>query len=114
MNGLRPGLRKIHLVARDRFGRAGRGSIRLQIRAVRPRFLILRYPQRLKPGARHITLQVSTNVPAVLRVRGTRRNVDRKPRPIHVRVQRGLRPLRLALFLRAGELQRVVLVKIRR
>jgi hypothetical protein len=114
INGLLPGLRRIRLVARDRAGRIGVAVVSIHIQPVRPRFILLRVPTRMRSGARSLTLRVSTTVPAILATRHARYRVSRHVRALRVRVPRGNGTLRLVLTLRAGRLRSFAILTIAR
>jgi hypothetical protein len=108
--GVRAGVRRIRLVARDRTGLAGTAAVTVRVQAVRPAFLLLRAPRRLTGRARRLTLRVASSVPAVLRAGGRRHRVGRRPRRVALRIRPGTRDLSLPLVLGSGRLRiRVVL-----
>jgi hypothetical protein len=117
--GLKPGRRRISMVARDRFGRKGRRSVTVVITAARPVFLTLDTPRSAKRSARTIRLKVATSLPGRLVVRsarvGARRfKVGRRARTLTVRVARGTKVLRLRLVLTSGGKSTTATVSIRR
>ena len=76
--------------------------------AVTPQLLALEAPERVRRGARRLTLRVQSSVPAKLRITGAgvRRasavDVSRTPRRVQVRLVPGRRALDLDVRLRAG------------
>jgi hypothetical protein len=99
---LRPGVRPIRLVARDRAGRTGSAVVRVRVRAVAPYFLRLTAPKQLTRAARSVRLVVSTSVAATLRAGGRTFAVDRRVRRVAVPVKPGKGTLTLQLVLTSG------------
>jgi hypothetical protein len=100
--GLRPGRRRIRVVARDSAGRTRSAAVTVRVLAVPPQFLTLSAPRRVSSRARSVTLRVRTNVPATLTVGGRRFPVGRRARRVRVPVFRGIKALSLLVRVRAG------------
>ena len=108
VTALRAGTRSLRVVVRD--GRGGETVVRQRVRvtAVTPQLLALKAPERVRRGARRLTLRVQSSVPAKLRITGAgvRRagavDVSRTPRRVQVRLVPGRRALDLDVRLRAG------------
>jgi hypothetical protein len=119
VTGLPAGRHRIDLVATDRFGRRGRASVEVVLRASRPVFIVLSVPRSAKRRARSLSLRVASSLPATLLVRipglaPQRFSVGRHPRRLNVRIRRGRTTLGLKLSLRAGGLSRTVGIAVRR
>ncbi len=119
VSGLPAGLRRITLVARDRFGRTGRASVVVRLRAARPLFLTLRGPRKLRRSARSLQLTVSSSLVASLAVRvpGLRAQrfiVSRRTRRLRVHTPRGRRRLTVRLTLASGGLTRIAILGVAR
>jgi hypothetical protein len=103
--GLRPGLRRIRLVATDVTGRGATATTTLHVLAVDPEFTVLRAPGTLPKASRRLRLTVAANVPArlTLGVDGRRASFAVGPaaRRVAIVVPRR-RKLQLGLLLRAG------------
>ena len=84
--GLKPGLRTLTLYARDRTGRRGKASVKVRVRGVKPRFLALGMAD-VAQGQRSFLLQVSSSLPATLRIGKQRFHVDRKVRTVSVKIK---------------------------
>jgi hypothetical protein len=107
---LGPGRDRIVLVARDRFGRTGRASVLVTLRAARPLFLVLSAPKRVKRSARSLKLKVRSSLDAQLAVR-----VAARAKQQGFSVSRRLRTLTtLGLPLSADGLTRTQTVSVRR
>jgi hypothetical protein len=114
------GRRRVVLVARDRFGRTGRASVLVTLRAARPLFLVLSAPKRVKPSARSMKLKVRSSLDAQLGVRTAARGkaqrfaVSRRLRTLRIRISKGSKSLELHLALSAGGLTRTATVSVPR
>jgi hypothetical protein len=97
--GLPAGLRRIRLVATDRFGRRSAAVVPVRLLAAVPRLLVLRAPARVGTRARVVRLRVATTVPTVLRIGRRLFQVDRRERTIVVPIAPGRGLLRLGLRL---------------
>ena len=117
VSGLRPGVRRIRLVATDAAGRRAEAVTTLRVTAVDPDFTLLRAPVRLAKSARRLSFAVATNLPARLTVavagRRTTFRVSSARRQVSVRVPRG-RKLQLGLLLRSGARQTTTAIAIPR
>jgi hypothetical protein len=119
VSGLPAGLRRISLVARDRFGRQGVASIAVRLRATRPLFLKLNAPRALGRRTRSFRLTVSSSLEASLTVRVAglrpqRFEVGRRTRRLTVHVPGNRNGLTIRLALRAGGLTRNASLRIAR
>lgn len=116
--GLRPGRRRIRLVATDAAGRSATAVTSLRVVAVDPDFTVLRAPLRLARSARRLSFSVAASVPSRLTVgvagRRTTFPVGRSPRRVAVRVPRGNKKLQLGLLLRAGGRQTATAIAVGR
>jgi hypothetical protein len=112
-SGFPTGRVDIHLVANAR-GRSATATVVIRVAPVAPRVLSILVPLSLPPGARKVTLRLSTNVPATLIAGAQRFAVSRTPRRISIRIARGRTPLSLHLTLHAGRLQSRFTVVVRR
>lgn len=113
------GRQRITLVATDAYGRAGRASIVVGLRATRPLFLTLRAPRRLGRKARSLRLTVASSATAafVVRIAGhkaQRFEVGRRARRLRVKVSTGRATLALHLSLGSGRTRRAVTVTVAR
>lgn len=113
------GRQRITLVATDSYGRTGRASIVVRLRATESLFLKLLAPKRLGRKARALRLTVSSSVAAPLVVRITGHNaqrftVARRARRLRVKVSTGRRTLALHLSLGAGRTRRTVTLTVPR
>jgi hypothetical protein len=119
VSGLPAGVRRIDLVARDRFGRTGVASLVVRLRAARPLFLTLQAPRALGRRARSLRLTVSSSLDAtlVVRVAGLRPQrfaVGRRTRHLTVHILRSRNLLSLRLSLSAGGLARATALNVPR
>jgi len=114
MGSVKPGRRRVRLVARDAVGRRGSAAVRVRVMAVVPRFLALRAPRRVSRRARRVPLRVATSLPATLRVGHNRFAVGRGTRTLRLPVARGRRKLTLSLVLEAGGRRTRASITIRR
>ncbi len=102
VRGLSPGIHRIRLVGRDRFGRTGSTTVLVRVSGAAPSFLSLKAPKRIARRARRVRLRVAATAKAVLKAGGRRYRVGLKPRTIRVRVKRGKGDAALTLVLKAG------------
>jgi hypothetical protein len=96
------GTREVRLVAVDRAGHVGSGTVKVRVPASTPFFLQLKAPGRLSRRARRLVLVVAATQPGTLRIGGRRFSIGRSPRRIRLSVAAGRRPLRVSLILAAG------------
>jgi hypothetical protein len=113
------GQRRITLVAADSYGRIGRASIVVRLRATQPLFLTLRAPKRLGRKARSLRLTVASSATAALVVRIAHHNpqrfdVGRRARRLRVMVSTGRATVALHLSLGSGRTRRTVTVTVPR
>jgi hypothetical protein len=113
------GQQRIALVATDSYGRIGRASIVVRLRATQPLFLSLRAPKRLGRKARSLRLTVASSATATLAVRiaghkAQRFDVGRRARRLRVKVSAGRATLALHLSLGSGRTRRTVTVTVPR
>jgi hypothetical protein len=119
VTGLPAGKPRIDLIATDTSGRTAKSSVRVNVRAVRPLFLILHAPRRASSKARSIKLGVASSLPAKL-IAGTagRRSqlfaVDRRLRTLKIAISPGRRTLTVKLKLQSGSLARTAVVTLAR
>jgi hypothetical protein len=113
------GQQRITLVATDSYGRIGRASVVVGLRATRPLFLTLRAPRRLARTARTLRLTVASAAaaPLVVRIAGRkaqRFEASRRARRLRVKVSTGRATLALHLSLGSGRARRTVTVTVPR
>ena len=111
---LRPGRRSLRLRARDRRGRVQQARARVRVIPVKPRFVVLGAPARIRRKARFVRLRVASSVVGTLAVGRQRFPVDRRARRYRVRVRRGRKPVVLRPRLRSGGRSTRAVVRIRR
>jgi len=113
------GQQRITLVATDSYGRSGRASIVVRLRATQPLFLTLQAPRRLGRKARSLRLTVASSATAALVVRiaghkAQRFDVGRRARRLRVKVSTGRATVALHLSLGSGRTRRTVTVTVPR
>lgn len=111
LKDLAPGTHTIRLAA-TQGGRTGRASVRVDVKAVAPQFVVTKMPYRVKRSARFVTLQVSTTVAAKLTARGSSWKVSPTVREIRIPIKSDT--TRFDLVLRAWGLETRRTVQIKR
>jgi hypothetical protein len=114
VTGLAPGLKRIRLVATDRFGRPGTASVLVRLQATSPQFLRLSVPRSLSRRASRLTLRVAATLPSILTIGGQRVALGRKSRTVNVGVARNRRTVKLRLTLKAFGRTTVAPISVRR
>jgi hypothetical protein len=104
-SGLKPGIRKISLVAVSG-GRRGVATVRLKVTKVTPRLLTAGGPAKLGKSARSVTLTLAASVPSSLKITGGAKTVNatlgRRAQKVRVPVKPSAKTLALVLQLRGG------------
>jgi hypothetical protein len=122
VSGLRPGKRRVRLVARDRLGRKGTASARIRVRKVKPQLIVLESPEAIDAKAKRVKLQLAAPVRARLKLSGKgvrskkrkRYKLSPKPRRVNLRIKPGSDPLLLRWSTRGGGRARGTIVLLRR
>jgi len=106
--GLRPGLHRLTALATDRRGRTGRATVTVRVRAVAPRLIASKVPERIAAKARVLRLRLAATERAALTasgasLRGSGRlgTLSSRPRAVTIAIRPGSAPLSLVLRVRA-------------
>ncbi len=99
---LPPGARRVTLIARDRYGRTGRATVGVRIRAAAPVLLRVSGPRRLSRRARRVTIVLAAAPDAVAAIGRQRFRVGRRARRLGVKVRPGRSPLVLRVKVTSG------------
>ena len=111
---LTAGRHRVQLTARDPAGRTTNASVSVTILDSPPVLTILRFPGRISPTARSLTLRVATLAPDTLTIGHTRVTVNRRPKLVHLRIKAARQALALELVLRSGRYTQRIPIRITR
>ena len=111
---LAAGRHRVTLTARDPAGRTTSASVSITILDSPPVLTVLKFPGRISPKARSLTLRVATLAPDTLTIGHTRLAVNRRPKLIHLRIKAARRTLELELVLRSGRYSQRIPITITR
>ena len=111
---LTPGLHRVRLVARDRYGRTGETSTSVRIAGGPVSLTVLGAPRQISRRARSVRLRVAASWPTIARVGSQRFQVGTRTRSIKVQVKPGRTALHIVLRLGGGKRPPVASARISR
>ena len=103
LRDLRPGRRKLRVVATDSNGREGAAKTSVTVVSVKPLFLTFKAPKKISRSAKSVKVTVASSVVAKLQAGGKTFKVSRKSRTLRWPVLKpGRKTLLLPVVLKAG------------